>query len=135
MTKFLKPMLAIGALLLATIPAVAAPPPHFRGAVVVGPVFGPAWGPWGYYGYGPYSYYGGYARAGGEIKIDSKAKDAEVFVNGAYAGTVKEMKSMWLRPGTYDLELRARGGEKFAEKVYVVAGKTVHIRPDLPENR
>lgn len=134
MIKSLKPILAIGALLLATIPAAAAPPRHFRGGVIVAPVYDPFWSPW--YGYGPYGYYGGGPyRAGGEVKIDSKAKDAEVFINGAYAGTVKEMKSMWLRPGTYDVELRARGGEKFAEKVYVIAGKTVHIRPDLPENR
>lgn len=133
MIKFLKPMFAVGALLLATIPAAAAPPRHFRGPVVVGPVFDPFWSPW--YGYGSYGYYGAPYHAGGQVKIDSKAKDAEVFINGAFAGTVKEMKSMWLRPGIYDLELRAHGGEKFSEKVYVIAGKTVHIRPDLPEKR
>jgi len=134
MKKILKPMLAIGALLLATIPAAAvAPPQHSRRTVIVGPVFDPFWGPWGYgYGYAPYSYYPN--RGEGQVKIDSKAKDAEVFIDDAYAGTVKEMKSMWLRPGTYDLEIRARSGEKFDEKVYVVAGKTVHIHPDLPKS-
>jgi len=36
---------------------------------------------------------------------------------------------MWMRPGTYTIEMRAPGQPQFAEKIYVVAGKTVHVEP------
>ena len=59
--------------------------------------------------------------------------NAQVFLNGGYAGTVKEVKSMWLRPGNYDVEVRTPGVEQsFATKVFVVAGKTIHVNPELP---
>ena len=58
-------------------------------------------------------------------------KDAEVFINGAYAGTAGKLKSMWLRPDAYDLEIRAPGRTPYAERIYVVAGKTLHVHADL----
>ena len=39
----------------------------------------------GYYGPVTTSYYPN----SGEVKLDTKVKDAEVFINGAYAGTTK----------------------------------------------
>jgi hypothetical protein len=129
MTKNLLKLLLVLGVLLVTLPA--------NGAVVgyrTGVFLGPAYGPW-VYGYGPY-YYGGYPIIlhpnAGQVKIDTKLKDAQVFINGAYAGTVKEMKSMWLHQGTYKMEVRAPGGEIFATQIYVVNGKTVHVHPDLP---
>jgi len=105
-----------------------------RGFVVVGrPYYSagwyrPFWGPyWGYYGPGYYSYYPN----SGEVKLDTKVKDAEVFINGAYAGTTKENKTMHLRPGNYHIEIRAGGQTQFAQKVYVVAGKTLRLHPEL----
>ena len=108
-----------------------------RGFVVVGrpfyggyyggwyrPYWGPYWGPYGGY------YYWGHSNAG-EVKLDTKVKDAQVFINGAYAGTTHENKTMYLRPGTYNLEIREGGRTSFAEKVYVVAGKTLHLHPEL----
>ena len=101
-----------------------------RGFVVVGrPYYGggfyrPYWGPY----WGP-TYYG-YSNSG-EVKLDTKVKDAQVFINGAYAGTTKENKSMHLRPGTYNVEIREAGRTQFAEKVYVVAGKTLKLHPEL----
>ena len=71
-----------------------------------------------------------YPRAG-EVKLDTKVKDAEVFINGAYAGTTGKLKSMWLRPNTYDLEIRAPGRAPYDERIYVVAGKTLHVHADL----
>jgi hypothetical protein len=121
--------LALLAGLLTVAPPAEAARFGFRGGVFAGP----AYGPWGY---GPYGgYYGGYPYAlrpnAGQIKIDTARKDAQVFINGAYAGTVKETKSLWLRQGTYDLELRS-GGEKFATKVFVINGKTLKVSPDQP---
>ena len=104
-----------------------------RGFVVVGrpyygagwysPFWGPYWGPayGGYYAY-PNS---------GEVKLDTKVKDAQVFINGAYAGTTHQNKSMHLRPGTYNIEIREDGRAPYAEKVYIVAGKTLHLHPEL----
>ena len=96
------------------------------GPVVYGPGwYSPFWG--GYWGPGPYYAYPN----AGEVKLDTKVKDAQVFINGAYAGTTKENKTMRLRPGSYNIEIREGGRSAFAEKVYVVAGKTVHLQPEL----
>jgi hypothetical protein len=134
MRKGLLTILAATLLTLAPMSASAA----VRGFVAVGrPYYGgwyaPYWGPyWG----GPYwgSAYGGYYYAhpnAGEVKLDTKVKDAEVFINGAYAGTTRHNKSMYLRPGSYNIEIREGGRTQFAQKVYVVAGKTLHLHPEL----
>src|SRR5215471_7845537 len=120
-------LILAGALMtLAPITASAA----VRGVVVVGrpvyyggwyrPFWGPYWGPyWG-------GYYVGNPNAG-EVKLDTKVKDAEVFINGAYAGTTHQNKSMHLRPGNYNIEIKEAGNTQYAERVYVVAGKTLKL--------
>ena len=67
----------------------------------------------------------------GVVKLDTKVKDAGVFINGAYAGTTHDNKTMHLRAGNYRMEIRAGGATKFAETVMVAAGKTIHINPGL----
>ena len=121
-------ILSVALMTLAPMSASAA----IRGFVVVGrPYYGgyyaPFWGPyWGGY-WGPaYAY-----PNSGEVKIDTKVKDAQVFINGAYAGTTHENKSMHLRPGNYNIEIREAGTTQYAEKVYVVAGKTLHLHPEI----
>ena len=118
-------ILAATAMLLAPMGASAA----IRGAVVFGgPVWG--WGPyWGPY-WGPGPYYYAYPNTG-EIKIDTKVKDAQVFINGAFAGNTHDSKTMHLRPGSYDVEIREGGQTRFSERVYVAAGHTVHLHPEL----
>jgi hypothetical protein len=114
----------VGIVLMTLLPAAA----FARGVVVVGPV-----GPYGWYGpyYGPYGY-GPYPVANaGEVKFDTDIKDAEVLINGSYAGTVRKLKTMTMRPGSYDISVRAPGRETFEQKVYVVAGKTLKLHPDL----
>jgi len=106
-----------------------------RGFVAVGgPYYGGWYRPfWGAY-WGPYwsPYYGfyGYPYAG-HVKLDTKVKDAAVFINGAYAGTTHENKTMHLRPGRYNIEIREGGITKYAERIYVVPGKTLHLHPTL----
>src|SRR5689334_24458728 len=51
-----------------------------------GPYWGPGWGPYGYY------YGGGYGYNGGQVKIESHAKDALVYVDKGYIGTVEKSK-------------------------------------------
>jgi PEGA domain len=133
-----KALLGMAAALMMLVPASASAR-GFGGRIVVGGPFvggywgGPYWGGyWGpYYGYGPY--WGGYYAFpnSGEIKLDTKVKDAQVFINGAYAGTTQEDKKMHLRPGNYNIEIREGGRTQFSEKVYVAAGKTLHLHPEL----
>lgn len=84
---------------------------------------GPYWGPGGY-GFGANAYVG-------EVKLDTKVREAQVFVNGAYAGTTHDNKTMHFRPGTYRIEIKANGQTAFNEKVYVMGGKTLRLRPNL----
>ena len=124
-------LMTLAAVMLALAPMNASA--AVRGFVVVGrPYYGgwysPFWGPY----WGPA--YGGYYYAhpnSGEVKLDTKVKDAQVFINGAYAGTTRQNKSMYLRPGSYNIEIRESGRTHYAERVYVVAGKTLHLRPEL----
>jgi hypothetical protein len=67
----------------------------------------------------------------GEVKLDTKVKDAQVFINGAYAGTTHDNKSMHMFPGNYRIEIVEAGQTRYAGKIYVVAGKTLHLHPTL----
>ena len=129
----MKKLLVASVVAMALLPMTAAA----RGRrVFVGPRLAPySWyGGYGWYGpfYGPYSWgpYFGTPNAGA-VKLDTKVKDAEVFIDGSYAGTVGKLKTMHLRPGRYSIEIRAPGRARFAESIYVVAGKTIHLNPDL----
>ena len=110
---------------------------------------GPAWSPYygGYYPgwsrwyydpifYSPYIHpglYGGfpYGPSMGEIKLAASDKEASVYLDGAYAGPAHKLKTLWLEPGVYNLELRDTSGQNFEKKIYVLTGKTLQIRADL----
>ena len=121
-----KGLLILAATLTALAPVSA--PAQVRGFVMVGPsyyggYYRPYWGPMygGYYA-NPYA---------GEVKLNTKVKDAGVFINGAYAGTTHQNKTIHLRPGTYTIEIKEAGSVRYTEKIYVVAGKTLHLQPEL----
>jgi hypothetical protein len=124
----MKKMLLIASAALMLLPLTVAA--RGRVGVFMGGGYGFAPMGWYGYGYGPYSYgpYYGVPNVG-QVKLDTHVKDAQVFVDGAYAGTSGKLKTMWMRPGTYTIEMRAAGHPQFAEKIYVVAGKTVHVEP------
>lgn len=84
--------------------------------------------PYGYWGPG---YYGGYYPNAGHIKLDTKVKNAEVFIDGAFAGNTHDARSLYLRPGRYNIQIRELGVTKFGQEVYVIPGKTLHLRPTL----
>ena len=119
---------AVGILALAVFVPAASARPYviFRG------YFGPAWYGPAYYGwYGP-AYVAPYAYVPGpnvgKVKIETRMKDASVFVDGGYAGTVGQLKTFPLRPGTHDIELRDPSGNSFfQEHIDVVAGKTIKL--------
>ena len=121
-----KPFLA-GIVLMTLLSATA----FGRGPAMV--VVGPGFGPYGWYAsyYGPYPY-GPYLVANvGQVKLDTHVKEADVFIDGSYAGTLRDLKSMMMRPGNYDISVRAPRREVFEQKIYVVAGKTLKLRPEL----
>jgi hypothetical protein len=116
--------------LVATLMVLALPSPAFAAPRVIVGVYGgygPYWGPWGGWGYPGYGYYGG--RSLGEVHVKSPNGDAQIFINGAFAGRAKDMKHFYLRPGTYFIEQR-NGAEVQKVKVYVTAGKTLKIEFD-----
>ena len=122
-------ILAVAAMTLAPTSASAAYR-VFVGRPYIGGFYGgPYMGFWGPY-WGPYWGYGYYPNSG-EIKLDTKVKDAQVFINGAYAGTTKDNHTMHLRPGSYNLEIKEAGQTRYAERLYVAQGKTLHVHPEL----
>jgi hypothetical protein len=95
----------------------------------------------GYYAWDPFYhpfYYHPYYSSGfgwgpsmGEVKLQSDRKDAEVYVDGAYAGNVSDRKTMWLDPGAYNLEIRAPGKEPYSKRIYVLSGKSLRVNAKL----
>lgn len=88
--------------------------------------YGPGWG-W-YYPYGGYSYAYGAPSRFGEVKIVDAGKNAMVYVDGGYAGTVGQLKKFRLTTGNHDIELRDPSGHAFhQERIHVLPGKTLEI--------
>jgi hypothetical protein len=101
--------------------------------------FYPGWGR--YYMYDPFWYspfihpgiYSGFAYQPnmGEVKLKSPDKDASVYLDGAYAGPADKLKTLWLEPGAYNLEVRNTGGQRYERRIYVLTGKTLQISAKL----
>jgi hypothetical protein len=101
------------------------------------------WG-WGHY-YGGYyggGYYGGYGAYGGpygwaiggvRLKVDQR--DAEVYVDGYYAGTVNDFDGIWqqlrLDDGDYRIEVRKPGFETLVFDVRILPGRTITYRGEM----
>jgi len=111
------------------------------------PYYSPYYYPYGYYGaygaygypyggypYGGYPYYGGYvspdeARGIGGLRISDAPKDAQVFADGYYAGTVDDFNGTFqhldLEAGPHHIELKV-GGQPFSQvDVNIVPGETI----------
>jgi hypothetical protein len=131
----MKKLAIVGLALLTLMPATAS---AARVGVFIG---GPVIRPWGFYGYrgywGPWEAYPVYPRVGfppsvGEVKLDTKLKTAEVYIDGNFAGDAGHLKTMNLKPGDYSVEVRAPGHETFQQDIHVLAGKTLILHPELP---
>lgn len=97
-------------------------------------------GPYGYYGYPAYGYpypaYGyGYGRPYGGVRIDLPQRDAEVWADGYFAGTVDNfdgsMQQLNLTPGVHRIEVREKGFEPVSFEVNVEPGRTITYRTTL----
>jgi hypothetical protein len=93
------------------------------------------------HGYGPYGYgYGGGYRyapgsAYGGVRIDLPQRDAQVFVDGYYAGVVNDfdgtLQHLDLTPGPHRIEIRADGFAPITFEVNVEPGRTITYRADM----
>lgn len=137
-------------IVLVTLAVLMLVPMAASARVVVGVGFGPYWGvgyPWGWgwgwgpgwgpyygypyayapYGYAPYGYgYGVYGRPLGEVQIKTPDSRAQIYVNGSYAGQAHDLKKIYLKPGTYNLEQHI-GSDVQKQRVYVLANRTVKV--------
>ena len=87
-----------------------------------------------------YGYRGGAASYGGgqyygDIRLDVNPPDAEVYVDGYYAGIVDDFDGQYqrlaLEAGPHKIEIGARGLQSQVFDVYVDPSRTVELRADL----
>lgn len=105
------------------------------GHVIVGGYWGPYWG-WGggywwdplwygpYWGYPYYRYWDpGYYDNSAELRIEVKPKDAQVYVDGYYAGIVDDFDGVFqrlhVRPGRHELTLYLPGYRAVRQNLYL----------------
>jgi hypothetical protein len=88
---------------------------------------------YGYGGYGGYVARGGYEAYGG-IRIQGAPRNAEVYVDGAYAGIVDDYDGVFqrldLEPGSHEIEIRG-GGRPLVYDVNVTPGQTVTLHANV----
>jgi hypothetical protein len=91
-----------------------------------------AWGP---YGYAPGYFYPGHPGYGydvGSVKLKVRPRDAEVWVDGYYAGTVDDFDGVFqalrLDSGAYRIEIRKPGFETLTFDVRVQPERTITFR-------
>jgi hypothetical protein len=82
------------------------------------------WHPYGY-GYGPEA----------SVRLEVSPKEAEVYIDGYYAGVVDDFDGAFQRlrvePGEHEIEIYLEGYRPFSQKVYLTPDKTFKIRHTL----
>jgi hypothetical protein len=93
--------------------------------------FGDPW--YGGYQYPPYGYYGWEPEA--SVRVEVTPRDAEVYVDGYYAGTVDDFDGSFQRlrvePGEHEIAIFREGFRTFRQKVYLARDNTFRIRQAL----
>jgi hypothetical protein len=92
--------------------------------------------PWSWYGPGWYPHYGGrYPDDYGRVRMKVEPKDAEVYVDGYYAGTVDDFdgtfQGLRLEPGGYHIEVRRDGNDPLTFDVRVQPDRTLTLRGEM----
>jgi len=126
------------ALLLATGSLLSASAAVRLGGISVGAGYSSGFGPY-WVGY-PFSFYGPWfldpfyspvilvaQPDKGQINLQSRYENADVYLDDAYAGTTSTLKKFWLAPGVYELEVRPQGQAPHKKRIYVLTGKTLKV--------
>lgn len=104
------------------------------------------YGGYGGYGYGGYDPYGGYyprharpySDLSGSVRLKVNPRDAEVFVDGYYAGIVDDFdgrfQSLKLDTGGYRIEVRKPGFETLSFDLRVQFDRTITYRGDMRQS-
>lgn len=91
--------------------------------------YDPFWGPYPYYGYGAYPIG---VRASGEVRILAAPKQAEVYVDGFYAGVVDDFDGTFQRlhttPGGHAITLHLEGYRTVTQNIYVTPVSTFKLQ-------
>lgn len=116
-----------------------------RTVVVVRPYFASPLGFYGYYdpwfgdgqfGYPyPYPYRGYRVDPGASVRIEVKPKEAEVYVDGYYAGIVDDFNGVFQRlrvpPGEHDITLYLDGFRTVHQKVFLTPDNTFKLKYNM----
>jgi len=102
------------------------------GAFGWSPMFYAPWSlMWATGGYGPYPGFGSSTFNTGGLRLKMKPRDAQVFIDGAFAGVVDEFdgvfQSLRLAPGGHKLEIRMLGFETIVRDVHIQPDRTMTI--------
>jgi hypothetical protein len=94
-----------------------------------------AWAPVASIHYDGSSYGYGYGNPTGSLRLQVRPRDAEVYVDGYYAGMVDEFdgtyQSLSLEEGEYHIEIVAAGYETIAFDVRIQPGRSINYRGDM----
>ena len=113
-----------------------------RRVVVVGGFYAsPYWlydpwyaGQWGPYGYG-YQPYRRYLDPEASVRLEVKPTEAEVYVDGYYAGIVDDFDGVFQRlraaPGAHEITVFLDGYRTLTERVYLMPNATLKIKRTL----
>jgi hypothetical protein len=108
--------------------------------IIGGGFFDPFWGPYYPYGYGyPYGYpYGPYGYSlmpTGNVRTEITPKEAEVYVDGYYAGVADDFDGVFKRlhtsPGGHALTLRLEGYRTVTRNIYVRPDSTLKLKETM----
>jgi hypothetical protein len=134
------------------IPRSDVPPVPVGTVVIGGGTYYGGYYPWGYGGLGLGGYYGlydpwwydpfyygggGYYSSGyhGRLRLKVEPSDAEVYVDGYYAGEVDEFDNIFqhlsIESGPHRIEVREEGYEPLTFEVRIVPGRTITYRGEL----
>jgi hypothetical protein len=91
--------------------------------------YGPGYG----YPYYQYPYYGGrYYDLSSSLRLQVTPREAEVYIDGYFAGTVDNFDGVFqrlhLEPGEHDLELFMPGRRSYTQKIYLQPFSTFRVR-------
>ena len=98
--------------------------PRWDYGLGIRPFYDPFWGP--FYPYGFYPYVVNHPTAA--VKVDAVPKQAEVFVDGYFAGTPGTVRTT---PGGHVISLYLPGYRTITQNIYVAPGSTVKMRETL----